>query len=67
MEVRTADLPSGHGRIVIPNKMWLGRPRASGQVYEPNILMTGIDWSTAAFLDRIEKDLAKKPNQRAQK
>jgi hypothetical protein len=67
MEVRTADLPSGRGRIVIPNKMWLGRPRASGQVYEPNIVMTGVDWSTAAFLDRIEKDLAsKKPGARRQ-
>lgn len=60
MEVRSADLPSGRGRIVIPNKMWLGRPRAAGQVYEPQILMTGIDWSTAAFLDRIEKDLSSK-------
>jgi hypothetical protein len=67
MEVRAADLPSGRGRVVIPNKMWLGRPRASGQIYEPNILMTGLDWSTAAFLDRIEKDLAEKPNQRARK
>jgi hypothetical protein len=67
MDVRAADLPSGRGRVVIPNKMWLGRPRASGQIYEPNILMTSLDWSTAAFLDRIETDLAsKKPGSRGQ-
>jgi hypothetical protein len=58
MEVRSEDLPSGKGRIVIPNKMWLGRPRGSGQVYTPKILVTDLDWSTANFLNRIENDLA---------
>jgi len=58
MDVRQTDLPSGMGRVVIPNKVWVGRPRASGQIYEPNILVTDLDWSTATFLDRIERDLA---------
>jgi hypothetical protein len=58
MEARAMDLPSGDGRIVIPNKIWTGRPRASGQVYEPHILVTDLDWSTRTFLDRIEADLA---------
>jgi hypothetical protein len=58
MEVRYEILPSGKGRIVIPNKMWIGRPRASGQVYQPKILVTDLDWSTATFLNRIERDLA---------
>ncbi len=57
MEVRTEALPSGHGRIVIPVKMWVGRPRAPGQIYRPHILMDSLDWSTATFLDRIERDL----------
>lgn len=58
MEVRSADLPSGKGRIVIPNKVWMGRPRESGQFYTPDIVVTDLDWSTATFLDHVEKDLA---------
>jgi len=57
MDVRVTDLPSGEGRIVIPNKMWVGRPRKSGEVYRPDILVADADWSTAVFLDRIERDL----------
>lgn len=57
MEVRTAELPSGQGRIVIPNKIWQGRPRAAAEVYKPHIMLDAVDWSTAAFLDRIERDL----------
>ncbi len=58
MEVRLADLPSGRGKIVIPVKMYPSRPRRSGEVYMPHILMTDADWSTASFLARIERDLA---------
>lgn len=57
MEVRVADLPSGQGRLVVPNKFWHARPRGSGEIYTPRIAMTAADWSTAAFLDRIERDL----------
>jgi hypothetical protein len=57
MEVRTMDLPSGNAGLAIPIKLLVGRPRASGAVYEPDIAMTSLDWSTRAFLDRIEVDL----------
>ncbi len=58
MEVRDAALPHGPGRIVIPNKVWVGRKRGWGEIYEPDILMTDTDWSTENFLNRIEQDLA---------
>lgn len=64
MEVRNADLPSGHGRIVIPNKMWAGRPRGAGEVYTPHIPFEALDWSTAAFLERIQEDLAAQGGER---
>ena len=44
--------------MVIPNQIWMRRQRGSGEVYAPNIEVRDVDWSTAAFLDRIEKDLA---------
>lgn len=59
MEVRSQPLPSGRGVIVIPTKVWLGRPRAGGEIYKPHIAMDGLDWSTGSFLDRIERDLAR--------
>ena len=58
MEIRRTDLPSGKAMIVIPNKLWSGRPRQSGEIYTPDILVTDLDWSTDTFLDRIEEDLA---------
>jgi hypothetical protein len=57
MEIRVDDLPSGRGALVVPVKMWTGRPRAGGEVYEPAIKVTDTDWSTATFLDRIEAEL----------
>jgi hypothetical protein len=59
LEVRTADLPSGHGRVVIPIKVWMGRPRPSGYVYRPNIPVRERLWSTPVFLDHVERDLAR--------
>lgn len=61
MEVRSAPLPHGPGQLIIPNKVWVGRPRGWGEVYEPDIAMTGLDWSTGAFLDRIEAELGQLP------
>lgn len=58
MEVRAADLPSGKGRAVIPNKAWSGRPRKAGEVYTPDIAVDDLDWSTATFLSHVEKALA---------
>ncbi|HYG29644.1 MAG TPA: S41 family peptidase [Allosphingosinicella sp.] len=57
MEARATELPSGRGRIVIPNKIWMNRPRASGEYYRPDVGVNDLDWSTATFLDRIEHDL----------
>jgi hypothetical protein len=58
MDVRVADLPSGQGRIVIPLKIWMHRPRGAGVIYRPDIEMDALDWSTSAFLDRIERNVA---------
>jgi Peptidase family S41 len=59
MEVRVTPLPSGQGMAVIPVKMWVGRPRAAGEVYRPDIQMDDADWSTANFLKRIQEDLVR--------
>ena len=61
LEVRLAVLPSGLARVIIPNKMYVGRPRAAGQVYEPAIVNTDLDWSTTSFIDLIEADLKSRP------
>ena len=58
MEVRGVKLPAGPGWLTIPNKTWVGRSRGWGEIYEPDIVMDQLDWSTDAFLDRIEADLA---------
>lgn len=57
MEVRSQDLPSGAGTVVIPTKLWAHRPRRAGQVYRPQIELDDLGWTTSAFLDRIEADL----------
>ena len=57
MEVRSEELPSGKGRIVIPIKFWHQRPRESGEVYQPRLRVDDLDWSSATFLRAIEKDL----------
>lgn len=58
MDIRSEELPSGNGHLVIPNKIWVGRSRGWGEIYQPDIVMDQVDWSTAAFLNRIEADLA---------
>jgi hypothetical protein len=60
MDVRFAKLPSGEGGIIIPVKAWVHRPRGAGEFYRPDIAHDALDWSTAAFLDRIERDLARR-------
>ena len=57
MDVRREQLPSGYANITIPLKIWMNRPRKSGEIYRPDIPLNEIDWTTAAFLDRIEADL----------
>ncbi len=58
MDTRSEVLPSGKGKIVIPNKLWMGKPRKPNEIYRPDIEVRDLDWSTAVFLERIEKDLA---------
>lgn len=58
MEVRGMDLPSKLGRMVIPLKMWRGRPRPGGDVYQPRIRVDAPSWTQASLLEVVEKDLA---------
>lgn len=60
MDVRRGPLPSGLGFIVMPLKTWMNRPRKSGEIYRPDIRFNDLDWTTTAFLDRIEKDLQRR-------
>ncbi|MBC3874035.1 S41 family peptidase [Undibacterium flavidum] len=60
MEVRQKKLPSGLATVIIPNKMYVNRPRGAGVFYMPAIPVTDINWSTATFLKVIESDLASK-------
>ncbi|MFZ6741988.1 S41 family peptidase [Undibacterium sp. JH2W] len=59
MEIRIKTLPSGLARVVIPNKVYVDRGRAAGQIYTPAITVTDIAWSTENFLKVVETDLAK--------
>lgn len=58
LETRSQPLPSGRGRVILPTKIWVNRPRGSGEVYNPDILVTDLEWSTEVFLDHIERDLS---------
>lgn len=60
MEVRYDTLPSTYGRVIIPMKVWVNRPRDSGKFFTPDIPVNDFDWSTANFLKRIEADLVKR-------
>jgi len=57
MEVRYQMLESGLAKVVIPNKIYVGRPRAAGQFYLPQISVNDLVWSTETFLKVIEADL----------
>ncbi|MBD2842601.1 hypothetical protein IB285_10060 [Erythrobacter sp. KMU-140] len=58
MDARVSDLSHGPGRVVIPIKVYVGRQRLWGEIYEPDIVMRDLDWSTQSFLNRIERDLS---------
>jgi Peptidase family S41 len=53
MEVRTEQLPSGYGYVLLPHKIWVHRPRGNGQYYTPDIEMNVLDWSTESFQRKI--------------
>ncbi len=57
LEVRSQPLPSGLARALIPNKVYVDRPRAAGQFYRPVIINDSLSWSTQSFIDLIGKDL----------
>ena len=57
LEVRPQPAPSGLSVVIIPNKMWVRRPRPAGGAYRPGIEVTTLKWSTADFQAVIEADL----------
>ncbi len=59
MDIRFEPLPSGRGIVVLPTKFWVGRPRASGEVYRPRIPVNDLDWSIVTMLDHVERDLGR--------
>ncbi|AVR98369.1 S41 family peptidase [Pseudoduganella armeniaca] len=59
MEVRSQDLPGGLARVIVPMKLYVGRPRGNGQFYQPDIPLRTVGWGTAEFLRLIEQQLGK--------
>ena len=59
MEVRWQKVPSGLALVVIPNKMYVNRPRANGQGYQPAIYVNDPVWSVDVFRKVVEDDLAR--------
>jgi hypothetical protein len=57
MDVRFKRLASGMASVIIPNKMYVNRPRANGQGYAPAITVNDLEWSTGNFMKAIEADL----------
>jgi hypothetical protein len=59
MDIRTEPLPSGLGGVVIPNKVYVNRPRGAGVAYRPAIEVRALDWSTEVFEDVVLADLSR--------
>ncbi len=59
MDIRFEPLPSGRGIVVLPTKIWVGRPRAAGEVYRPHIPVNDLEWSIVTMLDHVERDLGR--------
>lgn len=59
LEVRYENTPSGYARMILPMKVYVGRPLRPGpaDTYPSDIPVTSADWSTNRFLDLIEQDL----------
>jgi hypothetical protein len=60
MDVRTVELPSGLARVIVPNKVYVNRKRANGQVYPAAVEVREVAWSVATLLRSVEADLAKR-------
>jgi hypothetical protein len=59
MEVRLQELPSGFGQVIVPNKLYVDRPRGNGVYYTPDVLHRELDWSTERFLKLIQTEAGK--------
>ncbi|MEL7198354.1 MAG: S41 family peptidase [Pseudomonadota bacterium] len=57
LETRRERLPSGRGWVTLPTKIWVRRPRGSGEVYQPDLLVTDLDWTTETMVEHILSDL----------
>lgn len=57
MDVRVQPVPSGLAKVIIPNKVYVNRPRANGQYYTPAVAHNELDWSTQALLDKVVADV----------
>ncbi len=57
MDVRFQILPSGLGQVIIPNKVYVNRPRANGQYYTPALAHNELDWSTQSLLQKVLSDI----------
>ena len=57
MEVRLVDTPSGLSKVIIPNKVYVDRPRANGFYYQPDIPYYGLEWATEALLKQLKSTL----------
>ena len=57
MDVRVEAVPSGRASVIIPNKVYVGRPRGAGDIYKPSIEVRDLDWSTETFEARILADI----------
>ena len=55
MDVRLADLPSGLGKVIVPNKVYVNRARWKGDYYKPDIAYNDIDWTTDKLLEKIKQ------------
>lgn len=60
MEVRYQKVASGLATVIVPNKVYVNRARANGEVYLPAISVNDLDWSVDTFLRVVERDLARK-------
>ena len=59
MEVRFPDLESGRATVIVPNKVYVNRKRANGEIYRPKIEVRDLVWSNATLLKTVEADLAR--------
>ena len=60
MEVRLAELETGRATVIVPNKVYVNRKRANGEIYTPQIEVREIAWTMPVLLKTVEADLARR-------